>query len=185
MPLDTTTPEKPRTQFNDLADKANMLDAVKTVRIGAEITKSNQQVGGWLLFLCVSFTILNPLVTGFNLFSGFEASKQFFEMYPGIKTVLVADAILSAFLACFSIYAGLGLWRIREGAVQTAKIYLLAFLGYSMLATVLPFMAGLPSEADGVLLIAGLGALAKAFVYVSIWYSYLMRSTRVRETYGE
>jgi hypothetical protein len=84
----------------------------------------------------------------------------------------------------FSIYAGLGLWRIRPGAVRTAEIYLLCFLCYQGIAAVLPFLAGFPASANHALTEAVYRNLARSLLYFGVWYSYLNKSERVKATYG-
>lgn len=68
-----------------------------------------------------------------------ENQLLLFDMYSGWKTVFIIDATLSVFLTIMSIRAGLALWAIKPKAVQIAKNYLLLYLGYSVIASILPF----------------------------------------------
>ena len=140
-------------------------------------------VGGWLLLFCLFLTVFSPLATIFNLVSGYNEASPYFDQFPGLVNLAIVDGMLSIGLMVFSIYVGIALWKIRQGAVKIAKKYLLVFLGYSILAIFLPFMAGVPSEANE----AMIGEVAKgaigSFIYFAIWYSYLNKSQRVKTTY--
>jgi hypothetical protein len=67
--------------------------------------------------------------------------------------------------------------------VQTAKRYLLCFLGYQVIAAVLPFTAGLPSSANEAITAEVVKNVVRGVFYVAIWYSYLNGSKRVKATY--
>jgi hypothetical protein len=140
-------------------------------------------VGGWLLFFCLGLTVLSPLITLGSLVASYSESSQYFDTFPGLLVITVIDTFLSVGLMAFSIYAGVGLWRIRPGALQTAKKYLLWFLAYLAIAAVLPFMAGLPSAANDVLIGEVAKSTFRGVIYFAIWYSYLNKSQRVRGTY--
>ena len=53
------------------------------------------KVGGWLLLLCVSLTILGPLATFYNLTAGYSEVKGLFEATPGLKTLYNIYTFLS------------------------------------------------------------------------------------------
>jgi hypothetical protein len=140
-------------------------------------------VAGWLLWFCLGLTVFTPLITLGSLAAGYSESSKYFDQFPGLLVITLVDTLLSLGITAFSVYAGIGLWRIRPGAVQMAKRYLLCLLGYYVFAAVLPFMAGLPSAANE----AMIGQVAidtfRGIIFVAIWYSYLNKSLRVRATY--
>jgi len=140
-------------------------------------------VGGWLLLFCLGLTVFSPLITIGSFAASYSQSSRYFDRFPGLLVITVIDTFLSLGLMAFSIYAGVCLWRIRSGAVQTAKKYLLWFLVYLAIAAVLPFMAGLPSTANDTLLAEAAKNTFRGFIYFAIWYSYLNKSKRVRATY--
>jgi hypothetical protein len=84
----------------------------------------------------------------------------------------------------FGIYAGVKLWRIRSGAVTTARIYLLCLLAYNVGSLGLPFLLGLPSEYSQRLLMEAVPGFVPTMIGIAIWYSYLTQSRRVRATYA-
>jgi hypothetical protein len=142
-----------------------------------------QSVGGWLLLLCIGLTIGSPLRTLYNLISSYNEIHQLFDIFPGLKNLLYVDGLLSIILMALSIRAGIALWSIKPGAVKIAKNYLLIFLGYSLLSVFLPFTAGLPSEANDVMMAEVVKGLIQSLVFFGVWYSYLNVSERVKATY--
>ena len=141
-------------------------------------------VAGWLLIFCLGLTVLGPLVMLKTLAVGYREFAGYFGEFPGLFVVTVINTLLSLGIMAFSIYAGVGLWRIRPGAVKVAKKYLLYFLGYHAFTAYLPFMAHLPSAATEAIVAQVVKDSFRAIMYVAIWYSYLNKSLRVRATYG-
>lgn len=131
-----------------------------------------QPVGGWLLFLCVSLTILNPLMTLSRLAPVLSRIAMFGPMF-------LVDVLVGLGLAGFSVYAGTGLWNRRTGAVRTAKVYFMVRGGWALLSYAMMF-TGLSGV--GISAIAPQGIFILAFCIV--WFAYLANSQRVRATYG-
>jgi len=141
-------------------------------------------VRGWLLFFCISLTVLAPLATIATLITVFKEVSGLFTQFPGLLVITSVDIFLSMGLMSLSVYTGIGLWRVRPGAVLMAKRYLFCFLGYQAIAAILPFLAGLPSAANDAMF-ADVGKdIFRSALYFAIWYSYLNKSQRVRATYG-
>jgi len=142
-----------------------------------------QGVKGWLLLLCLNFTILDPLAMLLSLFSVANASRPLFDTYPGLLTLIAVSGVCRLAVAVFSVYAGLALWRVAPGAVSIARKYLMAVVLYTVFAFFLPVLVGLPQdlaqEIAGSSFVAGLLTIS----YAVIWYAYLMHSKRVRATY--
>lgn len=150
--------------------------------VSGESTKY-QGVRGWLLLLCVSFTILDPFAMLLSLFSVASASRPLFDKFPGLLTLIAVSGVCRLAVAVFSVYAGLAMWRVVPGAVDTARKYLMSVVLYTVFAFFLPVMVGLPQdlaqEIAGSSFIAGMLTISYAF----LWYLYLSRSKRVRATY--
>ena len=123
-------------------------------------------VRGWLLFLCVSLTILSPLGSLILTPVG---------LLPGNKTTI---AILLILVNAFSIYAGVELWKRRPGAVAIAKAFLIVnvifqlWLGYRI--SLLPDFQP----------IGYVRILFSTGIFFAVWYSYLTWSKRVEATYS-
>ncbi len=142
-----------------------------------------QGVRGWLLLLCLSFTILDPLAMIVSLFSVANASKPLFDTYPGLLTLVTVSGICRLAVAVFSIYAGLALWRVAPGALAIARKYLMAVVLYTVIALFLPAMVGLPQDLAQEMTGSSFVAGTLTIFYAVIWYMYLVHSKRVRATY--
>jgi len=105
-----------------------------------------QGVKGWLLLLCLNFTILDPLAMLLSLFSVANASRPLFDTYPGLLTLIAVSGVCRLAVAVFSVYAGLALWRVAPGAVSIARKYLMAVVLYTVFAFFLPVLVGLPQD---------------------------------------
>lgn len=151
---------------------------------GQQRMNDRRQPGGWLLLLCIALTIAGPASTAYTLVTAARDASPYFAQFPGLRTVTIVDAVLSMGLMAFSVYAGLLLWRVRPGALRIARLYFLAFLGYHVIAAALPFMAGLPAEANPAMISVVGWSTARSAVYFAVWYTYLARSKRVAETYA-
>ncbi len=170
----TSTPYTDTTAAADTEPSAPRLE---------ESPQQFDRVGGWLLLLCVSLTILGPLATVYNLVAGYSQLQTLFESTPGLKTLYNIDSFLSVALGLFSLWAGFSLWTRMEGAVERAKKYLYAVLGYSAILYFLPNMSGLPEEMSAEMQSVMVIASTRSVIYVAIWYLYLTKSKRVRGTY--
>ena len=168
--------------MKDMPDAANQQPAPPPLT-SAPAEPRYKGVGGWLLLFCLGLTVFSPLITLGSLVFAFGESSQYFAQFPGLLVITVVDTLLSVSLMAFSIYAGVRLWGIRPGAVRMAKIYLLCFLAYLAVSAVLPFMAGLPSVANAVMIGEVAKSTFRGAIYFAIWYSYLNKSQRVRATY--
>ena len=142
-------------------------------------------VAGWLMLLCVGLTILGPLRSLVTLVQGYNESSPHFERIPGLRTLATIDIPLSLALISFSIYAGLRLWQIKPGAVQTAKKFYICMLAYTAISVTLPFMVELPQQATSAMQGEALKEIIQSAVSVGIWYFYLRVSKRVKATYPD
>jgi hypothetical protein len=146
-------------------------------------TERYDRVGGWLLLLCVLLTILGPLATAYSLVAGYAQLQGLFEETPGLSTFYNMNFVLNIGLGLFSLWAGFSLWTKMAGAVERAKKYLLARVAYTVILYFLPAMSGLPEEMSTGIQNEILAASTFSFIYIAIWYLYLTKSKRVRETY--
>ncbi|MGH8551018.1 MAG: DUF2569 family protein, partial [Methylococcales bacterium] len=147
------------------------------------VESSYKGVGGWLLFLCLSLTIFNPLGALLKFFSTIQEISKYGSTMPNLSGMVVIDGILSAVLMIFSVNAGLALWRVQPEAVQLAKRFLLVVLAYQAVAVVLVFMMVPTTVSSNRLADAIVPEIARALFYFTVWYSYLSVSKRVRATY--
>lgn len=145
----------------------------------------HKRVRGWLLLLCVSLAIINPLLAFTDAVVTFRYNGLHPAPLPGISRVVTAGVLLEVGVACFSLYAGFTLWAVMPNAVKVAKAYLLAHLSYAVITFLMPLLAGLSPQDSWIMLRLGMNGLARSFIYVAAWYAYLSRSERVKATYAE
>jgi len=144
-------------------------------------------VGGWLLLLCLRLTIFGPIFLLITLFGAISTSNEYsiaFAQAPGF-TVVIIVIVCSIYIVpmLFGIYAGIALWTIRKHAVRLTKIATLIFLGLNLL----DILAALGMAALG----RQVANLSGAYVALNlpilggniVWYAYLNRSERVKNTY--
>jgi hypothetical protein len=150
------------------------------------VNNQNEQyrgVRGWLLILCLNIAILDPLTMLLTIFLVTSVTKPYFGEHPELFRLCLASGICRLTLAVFSVYAGLGLWKVVPGALSVAKKYLLAVVLYSVVASFLPALVGVPRESYQEF--AG-DTVFNSFItmaYAIAWYIYLQRSKRVKATY--
>ena len=129
-----------------------------------------QPVGGWLLFLCVSMTILNPLMVVSRLAPAFSYLSS-------LGPRFVIEVLIALGLAGFGIYAGIGLWTVRAGAVKIAKMFFVARGAWTVISILMAFTGSY----------ARFALMPQSFVtllFCAIWYAYLSSANRVKTTYG-
>ena len=142
-------------------------------------------VRGWLLFLCVTLTVLDPSAVLINLFIVADAAKPYFTRNPGFFRLILVNGVAGITLSVFSLYAGISLWKRLPGALTVARKYLRTVFGYSILAPFLPRLVGSTFHASReTFALTCLNSLFTIF-YLGIWYLYLNRSARVRATYHD
>ena len=141
-------------------------------------------VAGWLLFFCISLTILNPLATIFRLVISFHGDTAVFGRYPGLLLLTVADYVMTVVVMGLSIRAGISLWRVAPGAVRIATTYLYIGAAYTVVEPFTPLLAGLPSAVNGEIVTSAITSVSRGILYYLIWLNYLRRSKRVKATYS-
>lgn len=158
----------------------------------ASVIKSPQSgpmvVGGWLVFFCVCLTMLCPLFTLGQIASEFTAQTEpVFAAFPSLKSICVFEDIGSVILVVYGVVVGFVVWNGNPHGREIARRFLLTRLcgivGIELI--VLFLMRDLPHE----LLSGGLGGVAVTLIrevlFFAIWWSYFMKSKRVRNTYGD
>jgi len=127
-------------------------------------------VGGWLLVLCGLLLLWHPLSFGLLASHALDALPL-----RGLPLALVLAGRL--LVTALGIAAGLALVTRRPAAVRLA-IAALAASGAADLVTYLtPYMPSNRLPGDTIWFVAG------SLLYHAAWLMYLVRSTRVRNTY--
>jgi hypothetical protein len=128
------------------------------------VNRDLQGVRGWLLFFCISLTVLGPL---------FALSQV-----TALSTEDAVGSILELARAVYGLVVGIFLWNVRPEAFRLLWIYfalvvLLGVLGIIGFATA-------PQEVKS----EGLIQSIRSILYALIWYAYFHNSVRVRSTFG-
>ena len=147
-----------------------------------------QEVRGWLLFLCINLTLIIPFS------SIYEASSALGMYLPGASSLQLfifrhspayhlGVIAATSFLAIFSFYAGLCLWQLKPNAVKTVKLFLISqLLLMVLLITLRPVMV-FPLGASPGSFANTIPRLIPFLSYFGVWYAYLSFSRRVHLTY--
>lgn len=139
-------------------------------------------IAGWLLLFCLILTVVNPLASVYELAT--VIGPVFFATnVTKVAWLLAVQALLIAGLTIFSVVAGVRLWLIKAGAVATARRFLWAYLLLSIAYFVLWITVVRPSSTPNLAAI-GFGFVVRPIGFFALWFSYLERSKRVRETYS-
>ncbi len=145
------------------------------------------RVGGWLLLLCLMLTVVGPLITAGLLVQqhlGWPPSLDHGRSLPLSAQVLALVSVLvEAGSIGYGLYAGLRLWLLRPGAVNTAKLALLWGLAASVATLTLQWLAGPAVGTTGSLLHTINLGLLPDLVFFTASFAYLNKSARVRATY--
>lgn len=141
-------------------------------------------IGGWLAFYLLTLGIISPLVTGINLYANLYADPavgQFYgERWPAIQATTFAINFL-LYAAVFyivwrfffrrnwkTVRLAIGVMWIAVVPAPLLEVAIVWILGGVDLATLMPAVAS---------------DLVKPIIYTTVWTAYLLRSTRVANTY--
>lgn len=151
-----------------------------------EISGGPTGIGGWLLFYCISLTILGPLVTAFSLSFQWQQAQPAFEVYPSIRTAMLIEGGGRAFLTLLGIVVGILIWARVGGALKIVKAYLIFRLVSfcSMVVVALMAMRDIPEESFTSAIGGGVGSGIRELIYFAIWFAYFRKSKRVYNTLG-
>jgi hypothetical protein len=138
-------------------------------------------VNGWLLWLCITITILVPYSIA-NALKELLKDYLLYQYDKNILLILICTIVLYILLLIFSIYVGLRLWNVKPKAVKIAKIFLLGQFIVSLIIFIILYLI-IPAGGNEKLLGELLGDTIKSLFFFIIWYIYLNNSTRVSNTY--
>ncbi len=173
----------------------------KPVPITLAITKLNNPnkiraqegpvgVKGWLFLLCINLTIFIPTSCLYeanctlDLFNSTK-NKILLFMLKGLLFYNLLIVVSMLFLAVFSFFVGLRLWKIKPKAVKSAKGFLITQLILTLIIIVSRPLVDFPLGGYGLMLGDLLKRLIPAFLNFSLWYLYLSYSKRVHNTFSE
>ena len=140
-------------------------------------------IGGWLLVLCLMFTVVGPLVSAGLVVDRYQSLAPYFAGLRYLQLAAALCTVIETGSVVFGIYAGQQLWAVRPGAVNTAKNALLWGLAANAVSAALLLITGPPSATDGPLLDALLLHLLPDLIFFTACFAYLNKSARVQATY--
>lgn len=146
-------------------------------------------VGGWLLFLIVTMVVIGPLACIGSLFRSYPhitATPARLSHPQAHLLFIVVEQLAAVALYAYGIFAGIQLWKTRPAAVLHAKRFLLFYAAYHLadFAMALNFAWVMdPAGTLGRFLSRELPKQGRLLVYPIVWYWYLLRSKRVRNTF--
>jgi len=144
-------------------------------------------VKGWLLFLVIGLMIIGPLVSIGNIEKNFINTENnypnlvSFDKWKSYKSSIWASTFICIAL---SIYAGLGLttgnnWKVVKRAIGILLI--IGPLAILLMGAIIPLIIfGSIKE----MIPAIINSFFVSLLWASLWALYLLKSKRVRNTYG-
>ena len=127
-------------------------------------------VGGWLLLLCRLLVVFHPLSLAVTASGALGALSV-----RGTAVALIL--LLRLIVVGFGMAAGRALQTLQPGAVTLAKAALLASGATDVFVYTTPYFPNNRMPGDTIYYVAA------SLAYHGAWLMYLLRSTRVRETY--
>jgi hypothetical protein len=143
-------------------------------------------VGGWLLFFCITLTILGPLSGISYLYSNWHLTQSsIFELVPGLELSIWLGSIAVSTLVIYGIFIGVKIWNgIENGkslALKYLKIKLITIVSLEIITLLM-----LISESTilSIFIELTLIVIFSELVFFGVWYSYFKKSKRVKNTYA-
>jgi hypothetical protein len=118
-------------------------------------------VGGWLLFFCITRTVLAPLAMVVRVSSA------------GLNVGTMFDLAFTA----FGVFVGIMIWIVNASAFMLLWI----FFGVSAAFLVLAIIA---TSLSGIRGVEQMSQLVWALAFTIIWFAYFKKSDRVQATFG-
>ena len=130
-----------------------------------------RRVGGWLLVLCRLLIVLHPLslaVTASNVMNAL-----FVRGAPVAIVLLMRLAVVA-----FGVAAGRMLQNVRPGAIELARVALLASAALDVFVYTTPYFPSNRMPGDTTFYVIA------SLAYHGAWIAYLARSKRVKATFS-
>ena len=135
-------------------------------------------VRGWLLFLCISLVLFVPALSAANLVTPFRS--DIITSDRQVLSVFIFASVPAAVSIVLSIAAGISLWTVRAYGIRLTYAFMVYAVVSDCILTPLIFTANFDLDYSDT--IDG-AAVARMFVYIAIWATYLARSKRVHDTF--
>jgi Protein of unknown function (DUF2569) len=146
--------------------------------------KELRGIGGWLLLFILTRTVLGPPWNGWRLFQRWEELRGSAPEYAAgteFATLQTVSWATFALASVASFLAGIMMWKWVEAKSVEVSIWVLWLFG-PMLAIAGHFVALFLVDEEFV--ISDFKAFLIPVASASIWTAYLLKSVRVKNTYG-
>jgi len=152
-----------------------------------------RRAGGWLLFFILTLVFIGPATRIFYFLGSYRHSLELILQTPHSNLHLafyISEQLAAFAVRGYGLFAGIRLWRIIPGALGEAKRFLfyLAVFSVADYATGAMFALLTPEvirvSALSQFLTGQIKPLVQNCGYAGIWYSYLLKSNRVRVTFS-
>jgi hypothetical protein len=151
------------------------------------VNKGPTGVGGWLLFFCISLTILRPVFIFVRMSVAWDKAQPAFQQFPSLESALTFENFGSAALGVYGLFVGSAIWNgdsrgkrlaIQFLIVQFSGLVVIELLTLAMLPSMSPAISN-AAISQGVLGVVWNG------VGNFLWLLYFKFSKRVRNTYDD
>lgn len=142
-------------------------------------------VGGFLLFICIQLTILNPLAVFGSLHNQIinnppRDTENFIYLY-----IYFGFLLLDGLMAVLSLVAGVLLWREKRAGLMLTKIFFIAMsvLGIFVILTTI-LISSVAEATDSSKFVEEITVLFVFKLIIPVLqFIYLLKSVRVQNTY--
>lgn len=140
------------------------------------IVQGPSGVGGWLLFYCISLTILAPLSLT-PLYIRYSFAHRYVYILRNIEALFDIARIMYGFIV------GIMLWTRRPVALALLKVYFVVVTAQTLLFMLEAVNLSLRIHSL-VFLSSRFSLLMASAVITLLWFFYFRKSVRVKNTYG-
>lgn len=162
-------------------------EPIQENRNGDQFPDAPRGVGGWLAWLIIALTILNPLFSIFLLASEFGTAEHvnpaLLQMPPYVQYKWFSWGLI---LVCcvVSIGAGYRLWKTHVWKSVREAIFSLWIIGPLSTVVLVAYLYVNFGSLIEKSMMDILGSLFRSIFFAGLWTAYLLRSKRVRNTYA-
>lgn len=143
-------------------------------------------VKGWLLFFCITLTILGPLYGISYLYNNWSMTQtSIIELVPGLELSFWLGNFAISALMIYGIFVGVKIWNgIENGkslALKYLKVKLITIVSLEVITLLM-----LIGESSMITIFIELTLIVifSELVFFGVWYSYFKKSKRVKNTYA-